>query len=174
MNDTKRETRWRHLLDRGATWGALAVSPPRHGVTRYRLVVFPPGISAEGRILLRAWRAWPVWGMTLFFVLEILLVPAVGANLALGISAVLFLGAGATLAVMTRTTRSAVRSLSAVRMAGTDGTPLNAGFAELTSLARDLERADRALADGEIASVAHEFLVWRVYDRMTCAAQTTA
>ena len=174
MNDSTTTPRWRHLLDRGTTWGALAVSPPRYGVTKYRLAVFPPGISAEGRILLRAWRAWPVWGMTLFFALEILLVPALGANPALGISSVVFLGVGATLAVKTRVTRSGVRNLSAVRMAGVDGTPLNAQFAQLTSLVRELERADLALTDGEIDTVAHEFLIWRVYDRMASDTHSRA
>ncbi|HYO03582.1 MAG TPA: DUF6611 family protein [Mycobacterium sp.] len=174
MNDSTHEPRWRQLLDGGHTWGSLAVSPRRYGVTRYRLVVFPPGISAEDRMLLRAWRAWPVWGITLFLALEILLVPAIGSGAALGISTVAFLGTGAAVMAMAGATRGGVRTLAAVRMAGADDTLIAERFAELCSLADDLARADRALADGEIGAVEHELLIWRVYDRMPAGARTPA
>ncbi|TPG35808.1 DUF6611 family protein [Mycolicibacterium hodleri] len=172
MNVSTHEPRWRRLLDGGHTWGSLAVSPTRYGVTRYRLVVFPPGMSADDRMLLRVWRSWPVWGMTLFLLLEILLVPAIGASSALATSTAVFLGTGAALAAMTGATRGDVRTLSAVRMAGVDGTALAEGFAELCALVNDLAGADCERVDGEIDAVEHELLVWRVYDRM--AADTHA
>ncbi|MBJ7341508.1 DUF6611 family protein [Mycolicibacterium sp.] len=170
MNDSTDGSRWRRLLDRGPAWGTLAVSPTRYGVTRYRLDVFPPGISPDDRILLRAWRAWPVWGMAVFLAMEILLVPTLGACPALSISTVVFLGSGAVLAATTAATRGGVRTLSAVRMAGVRGTAIAEGFDVLRSLAHDLADADRALAGGEIDTVAHEFLVWRIYDRMAAGA----
>jgi hypothetical protein len=57
---------WLRPLDGGPTWGSLDSYPRRFGVKRYRLVVFPPGISPEERRLLRLWRSWPVWGALLW------------------------------------------------------------------------------------------------------------
>src|ERR1700709_2459043 len=47
---------WALVLDGRHGWGSLDISPTRHGVTRYQLVVFPPGIDMVERRLLRAWR----------------------------------------------------------------------------------------------------------------------
>lgn len=172
MNDTTTTPRWRRLLDGGHTWGSLEVSPTRCGVTRYRLVVFPPGISADDRMLLRAWRAWPVWGMAVFLMMEIVLVPAIGADVALAISSTVFLGAGAVVMALTSTTRGDVRTLTAIRQAGVHDVPAAERFAEFYALANDLTEADRRLADGEIHAVEHELLVWRAYDRMVADVRT--
>ena len=77
---------WRRLLDGGRTWGSLDVSPSRYGVTRHRLVVFPPGISSDERVLLRLWRAWPIWATLMWLVMEMFLVPAIGSGAAVAIS----------------------------------------------------------------------------------------
>jgi hypothetical protein len=170
MDDTTTRPRWRRLFDGGHTWGSLEVSPTRYGITRYRLVVFPPGISCDDRMLLRVWRAWPTWGMATFLILEILLVPAIGAVAALWISATVFLGAGAVVMAMTAATRGDVRTMTAVRRAGVHD-PLAADrFAEFYVLAHELVEADGRLAADEIPPVEHELLVWRVYDRMADAA----
>ena len=171
MNDTTTRPRWRRLLDGGHTWGSLEVSATRYGITRYRLVVFPPGISADDRVLLRIWRAWPTWGMATFLILEILLVPAIGAVAALWISATVFLGAGAVVMALTAATRGDVRTMTAVRRAGVHD-PLAADqFAAFYVLANELVDADGKLAAGEILPVEHELLVWRVYERMADAAR---
>lgn len=170
MNDTTTGARWRRLLDGGHTWGSLQVSPTRYGITRYRLVVFPPGTSADDRMLLRIWRAWPTWGMATFLILEILLVPAIGAVAALWISATVFLGAGAVVMAMTATTRGDVRTMTAIRRAGVHDPLAAEQFVEFYGLAHDLVEADGRLAAGEIQPVEHELLVWRVYDRMADAA----
>ncbi len=73
---------------------------------------------------------------------------------------------------MAGATRGSVRTLSALRMAGADDTHIAETFTELRSLTQDLAPADRALTDGEIAAVEHEFLIWRADDRM--AADTRA
>jgi hypothetical protein len=166
MSDTTHQPRWRRLLDGGHTWGSIDVSPPRYGVSRYRLVVFPPGISADDRVLLRAWRAWPVWGIAVFLALEIVLVPVLGSGQALGTSAAVFLGAGAVLMAMTGPHRHGIHTMSVVRTAGADDASVVGKYVELQSLADDLAVADRRLIDGEIDAAEHECLVWRVYDRM--------
>jgi len=170
MDDTTTRPRWRRLLDGGHTWGSLQVSPTRYGITRYRLVVFPPGISADDRMLLRIWRAWPTWGMATFLILEILLVPALGAVAALWISATVFLGVGAVVMAMTAATRGGVRTMTAVRRAGVHDPLAAEQFVEFYGLAHALIEADGRLTAGEIQPVEHELLVWRVYDRMTDAA----
>ena len=53
---------WLRLLDGERPWGSLVVQPDRFGVTRYRLVVFPPGISEPERRWVRLARGWPMWG----------------------------------------------------------------------------------------------------------------
>ena len=138
MNDTTTRSRWRRLLDGGHTWGSLEVSPTRYGITRYRLVVFPPGISADDRMLLRIRRAWPTWGMAAFLILEILLVPAIGSVAALWISATVFLGAGAVVMAMTAAMRGGVRTMTAVRSAGVHDPLAAEQFAELYVLAHEL------------------------------------
>ena len=40
---------WWRLLDGERPWGAVDILPDRYGVTRYRLVVYPPGISDTDR-----------------------------------------------------------------------------------------------------------------------------
>jgi hypothetical protein len=172
MGDTMHEPRWRRVLDGGRTWGSLEVSPTRYGVSRYRLVVFPPGISADDRMLLRAWRTWPAWGLATFLVLEVLLVPAVGPGAALGISAVVVLGAGALVMAMTGANRGGVRTLTAVRQAGANDTDAAERLVEFYSLAHCLTDADRMLEAGEIRGPEHELLVWRVYDRMAVLANS--
>jgi uncharacterized protein DUF6611 len=171
VNDTTTTPRWRRLLDGGHTWGSLEVSPTRYGITRYRLVVFPPGISSDDRMLLRIRRAWPTWGMAVFLILEILLVPAIGAVAALWISATVFLGAGAVVMAMTAAHRGDVRSLTAIRRAGVHDPLAAARFLEFYALAHDLEEADGRRAAGDIEPVEHELQVWRVYDRMADAAR---
>ena len=166
MNDTTTRPRWRRLLDGGQTWGSLQVSATQYGIVRYRLVVFPPGISADDRMLLRIWRAWPTWGMATFLILEILLVPVLGAAAALWISATVFLGAGALVMAMTAGHRGDVRTMTAVRRAGIHDPLAAEQFLEFYALAHDLAEADGRLAAGEIQPVEHELLVWRVYDRM--------
>jgi hypothetical protein len=171
VNDTTTTPRWRRLLDGGHTWGSLEVSPTRYGITRYRLVVFPPGISSDDRMLLRIRRAWPTWGMAVFLILEILLVPALGAVAALWISATVFLGAGAVVMAMTAVNRGDVRTVTAIRRAGVHDPLAAEQFLGFYALAHDLAEADGRLAAGDIEPVEHELLVWRVYDRMADAAR---
>jgi hypothetical protein len=166
MNDTLHEPRWRRLLDGGRTWGALDVSPSRYGVTRHRLVVFPPGISPDERTLLRLWRSWPIWGTLTWLALEMALVPIIGPGAALAISTGLCVSVGGLAMAVTGATRARVRTLSVVRMAGVDDPAATERHSELYTLADQLVEADRRLAAGESSAIDHEAVVWRVYDRM--------
>lgn len=172
MNDTLHQPRWRRLLDGGRTWGSLDVSPSRYGVTRHRLVVFPPGISADERLLLRLWRSFPFWGSVTWLLLETFLVNTIGPAAALTVSSAVCLGAGATLAARTGATRGHVRTLSVVRMAGFHDELATDRYAELYDLAHELAEADRRLGAGELSTVEHEAAVWRVYECLAPAGRS--
>jgi hypothetical protein len=172
MSDTIQKPRWRRLLDGGHTWGSLDISPSRYGVTRHHLVVFPPGISADERTLLRLWRSWPIWGTLTWLTLEIFLVPTIGSLPALAISSGICLGAGALAMAMTGANRTRVQTLSVVRMAGVGDAVVADRYAELYALACELGEADRGLAAGELSTVDHEAVVWRVYDRLSTTVRS--
>jgi hypothetical protein len=160
------QSRLRRLIDGGRSWGSLGISPCRYGVTRHHLVVFPPGISPDDRMLLRLWRSWPIWGTLTWLTLEMFLVPTIGPNSAIVISTVIAVGGGMVTMAMTGANRTRVRTLTVVRMAGfTDPVAADA-WSELFSLACELGEADRARNAGDMSTVDHEAVVWRVYDRL--------
>jgi hypothetical protein len=171
MSDTMHEPRWRRVLDSGRTWGSLDVAPSRYGVTRHRLVVFPPGISPDDRILLRLWRSWPIWGTVTWLALEAVLVDTIGPGSALAIATGVSLGGGAVTMALTGANRGKVRTLTVVRMAGVDDAVTTELCAELYRLADELADADRRLADGALSVVGHEAVVWRVYDHLGTSAR---
>jgi len=159
-------SRLRRLIDGGRTWGSLDISPSRYGVTRHHLVVFPPGISPDERMLLRLWRSWPIWGTLTWLTLEMFLVPTIGSNPAFAISTAIAVGGGMVAMAMTGANRTRVRTLTVVRMAGFVDPVAVDGWAELYALACQLGEADRARDAGELSTVDHEAVVWRVYDRL--------
>jgi hypothetical protein len=169
MSTTIHRPRWQRLIDSGRTWGSLGISPCRYGVTRHQLVVFPPGLSPDERVLLRLWRSWPIWGTLTWLTLEMLLVPTIGPNSAFAISTVIAVGGGLMAMVMTKANRTRVRTLTVVRMAGFVDPVAVDGWAELYALACQLGEADRACDAGELSTVDHEAVVWRVYDRLGTA-----
>jgi hypothetical protein len=166
MNDTMHAPRWRRLLDGGRTWGSLDVSPSRYGVTRHRLVVFPPGISSNDRVLLRVWRTWPIWATLAWLVMEMFLVPTIGSGPAVAISTTVTLSTVAAVMATTGATRTRVRTLAVVRMAGFDDPMIVERYSELYELTSELAEADHRLAVGELSAVQHEAVVWGVYERL--------
>jgi hypothetical protein len=160
------QPRWRRLIDGGRTWGSLGISPSRYGVTRHHLVVFPPGLSPDERVLLRLWRSWPIWGTLTWLTLEMFLVPTVGSDSAFAISTFIAVGAGLVVMAMTGANRARVRTLTVVRMAGYPDPGSTEAWDELYTLACQLGEADRARDAGEMSTVEHEAVVWQVYDRL--------
>ncbi|MBI3228277.1 MAG: hypothetical protein HYZ39_24835 [Mycolicibacterium cosmeticum] len=154
-------TRLTRLLDGDRDWGSLAISVTRHGVTRYRLVVFPPGLTPEQRRLLRVWRAWPTWGLAVWLGMEVALLPTAGTIGALVISTFAALSAGAVSMVLVDQFRREVRTLTVVRMGGINDRETADLFTALKGHATALAVADRDLTGAE-----HEAVVWRVYEDM--------
>src|ERR1700721_3852117 len=64
---------WSRMMDGEYRWGSVDIWPGRHGVHRYRLVVYPPGMTGGERRLLQARRTWPIWGFLLWLLSAICL-----------------------------------------------------------------------------------------------------
>jgi hypothetical protein len=154
------------MLDSGNAWGALETSISRYGVTRYRLVVFPPGTSREERILVRLWRSFPVWGLAAWLAIEIVLMTVLSPALAFATSIGAVLTAGVVTMALANHTRANVRTMTVVRMVGVNDPVAGPRLAELLALAEHLKLADAGLAAGELTAIDHEAAAWQVYDRM--------
>ncbi len=163
--------RWcSHLLDGENRWGFVQIQVDRFGVTRYRLVVYPPGISDDERRHLRVWRGAPVWGAALWVVSEILLQQVVGAWPALVTSTGTVVALVAFALAKARATCTMVRSMGVVTMPGYTNAAMIATRAELLERAMTLTTADARLDEERMSPLDHEALWWRVYDQLAPAA----
>jgi len=159
----------RRLLDGERTWGSLEISASRYGVTRYRLVVFPPGISRDERVVLRLWRAFPVWGVATWLLADVVLMNVVSPGQALAFATGTCAAVGAVMMALAGHTRHRVRALTVVRMVGVNDPLAGPRLDEMRTLTERLTNADARLAAGELSTVEHEAEVWRVYDLMPTA-----
>ena len=158
---------WCRLLDGAHVWGSFDAMVGRYGLRRYRLVVFPPGISGADRRLLRLWRGWPVGGGLLAMLAVMLLGEAASsARTTLGAAATAYLGVGAVLFVVTAGVRPGVRSISLILLAGELDSCDRRRYAEWETLVDLLTRADSIVKAGAIDSTQHEALWWHAYDRL--------
>lgn len=157
---------WSRLLDGDRRWGFVEVRPDRFGVTRYRLVVYPPGISEPERRRVRLARGWPLWGVVLWIGSQILLSQLLGPRAALVISSALFLGSGAVVWALAGTARTQVRTVVAMTMAGFHDPISDALHNKLEQLAVTLLEADDNLQRGLISPAEHEMIWWRVYNQV--------
>jgi Family of unknown function (DUF6611) len=157
---------WLRLLDGDRPWGSIDVRPDRFGVTRYRLVVFPPGISDSERRWVRVARGWPLWGALVWVFCEIWLSDMTGPWNALVTSTAIYLGLGLIATTRAGDPRRQVRTIGAMVMAGHHDPVSSAVRDRLENLAGTLMEADERLARGEISATTHEMTWWRVYDQM--------
>ena len=154
------------LLDGENRWGFVRIQVDRFGVTRYRLVVYPPGISDVERRRLRVWRGAPAWGTALFVVLEIFLQPAIGPGPAFAVSAGTVLASAARALAKARNTRAMVRSVGVVTMPGYTNAAIIAARDELLAKATTLTSADERVDEERMSPLDHEALWWRVYEEL--------
>ena len=158
---------WSRLLDGAHPWGSFDATVGRYGLRRYRLVIFPPGISATDRRLLRLWRGWPVGGGMLAMLAMMLLGDAVASpGSTLLVVAAAYLGVGVVLFVLTAGVRAGVRSMSLILLAADLGPCDRQSFAEWGVLVELLTTADGKLTAGTIAPAQHEALWWQAYERL--------
>jgi hypothetical protein len=161
---------WLRLLDGGRPWGFIDIRPDRFGVTRYRLVVYPPGISEAERHRVRVARGWPMWGALVWVTCEILLTNTAAPWAALAISTAASLGSGLVAFALAGAPRTRVRTLAAMVMAGHNDPISVAARDRLEELAATLLEADERRAAGQISATQHEMVWWQVYDQMSPSA----
>jgi hypothetical protein len=158
---------WCRLLDGAHPWGSFDAMVGRYGLRRYRLTLFPPGISTADRRLLRLWRGWPVAGGILAMLAVMRLGDAVfSAGTTLLVVAAAYLGVGAVLFVLTARVRAGLRSISLILLAGDLDPRERQCYAEWERLVDVLTRADTLLKAGAINPTQHEALWWQAYDRL--------
>jgi hypothetical protein len=165
---------WRRALDGDRRWGSLDIRPDRFGVTRYRLVVFPPGISDAERRQVRVARGWPMWGALVWVFCEIWFSHAMGPWTGLAASTSIYLGLGLVATAKAGDARTQVRTIGAMVMAGYPDPTASVVRHQIETFAGALMEADERLARGEISATAHEMTWWRVYDLMGPAAPAIA
>jgi hypothetical protein len=161
---------WLRALDGDRPWGSIDVRPDRFGVTRYRLVVYPPGINASERRRVRLARGWPLWGALVWVICEVWLNQALAPWAAVAISTAAYLGAGAVSVAMAGPSSSQVRTIGAMVMAGHRDPISVAARDRLEALAARLLEADELLTSGRISAIQHEMVWWQVYDQMAPSA----
>jgi len=142
------------------------VRPDRFGVTRYRLMVYPPGISVTERRRVRVARGWPLWGVAAWIVAPIFLTHVLGPWTALAVSTTAVLALGVIARMLAEPARAQVRTMTAAVLVGY---PDPRSFAERDQIQRlgiRLIRADESLADGRLTAAEHESIWWSVYNEM--------
>jgi hypothetical protein len=159
---------WLRLLDGERPWGSLVVQPDRFGVTRYRLVVFPPGISEPERRRVRLARGWPIWGALVWLACEVLLTQVTGPWTALAVSTSALVAIGVITTSLAGTPRTMVKSLSVAVSTTIHNPDAEATREKLSGLALTLIDADEALERGQISATDHEMAWWHVYDEIGC------
>jgi hypothetical protein len=154
----------RHLIDGTTAWGSFAIGPGRYGITRYQLVVYPPGISDTERRRVRIWRGWPLWGAALWLVCLMVLCRWVDPWAAIVLATAAYLAGGAAAFVRVGAVRGRVRTAGAV--VSSDNRDLAELLAshKIRALAAEMKRADALLAAGVLSLVEHETIWWRVYE----------
>jgi hypothetical protein len=154
------------MMDGEYPWGSIDIWPGRHGVHRYRLVVFPPGMTGGERRLLQLRRTWPMWGGVLWLLSAICLAGRPTPSAAIGLATVVYLGTVAIVFVLAGRLRSRIRTLEALVIDGRSDRGAAAAYAELESLVSTLRDADTKRTEGRLSAVDHEAVCWHVYDRL--------
>ncbi len=167
--------RWSaQLLDGENRWGFVRIQIDRFGVTRYRLVVYPPGISDVQRRRLRIWRGAAVWGAALWVLSEIVLQQLIGPWTALAVSTGGVLALAALTMANAGETRTMVRSMGVVTMPGLTDVATMHSREELLAMAMTLSAADERVEEERMSPLDHEALWWQVYEKIDPAAAVTS
>jgi len=157
---------WSQLLDGDRPWGSIDVRPDRFGVTRYRLVVYPPGMNQTERRRVRTARGWPLWGAAVWIIAQVYLSNALSPWPALAISITFVLLLGFIAKALAGPLRGQVRTMTAAVMVGRPDLSSTAERDVIQRLGVRLIRADESVADGALTATEHESVWWSVYDEM--------
>jgi hypothetical protein len=151
------------LFDGVRSWGSMNITPGRYGLMKYRLTLYPPGISDEERRWLRLWRGWPVWGVLAWVCLEIVLPEMTSPLTSIIIATAVYLGAGAAAFWFAGDNRRRVCTIVSVVFVGHHEPAATPVRDQLLVWADSLLRADAMLHRNEISTVEHEQVWSQVY-----------
>ncbi|MGH3643439.1 MAG: DUF6611 family protein [Mycobacterium sp.] len=154
------------ILDGPRAWGSIDTGVDRRGFRRYRLILFPPGVTKIERRLLRLWRVLPTWVAALWLSSVICLSQTHTPWVALGVATTIYLLVGAVTFDRLGALRTQVRTLSVALIAGESDRYAAATYAELKKLAAIMCTADALLGQGRISATEHESIWWQVYERV--------
>jgi hypothetical protein len=157
------------LLDGENSWGFVRIQADRFGVTRYHLVVYPPGLNDDERRRLRIWRGAAVWSVALWLLLEITLHRVIGAWTTLAVSTATAIVLVVTALAKVGDNRTRVRAIAVLTMAGHTDAETMAERDELLSRAMALATADQQLREERLSPLEHEALWWRIYEQLAPA-----
>ena len=157
---------WLRLVDGACPWGWFTVCPGRMGVTHYRLVIYPPGITETERRRLRVWRGWPMWGALLWIASYVVLTGLIEPRTALVISTAAVVGTGAVAFMRAGDVRTQVRAMRATVMSGYPDPLSEDARRKLLALADTLIEADHRRQLGLLSPIEYEMTWWRVYDQI--------
>ncbi len=170
MHDTHNNSPLRRglmrVLNGAHPWGSIDVLPDRFGITRYRLVVFPPGISEPERRRVRMARGWVLWAALVWVVCEVWLTQVTGPLTAFAVSTAAFAGVGLTATAFAGAQRMQVRTMAVTVSVGDYAPAVAAMRDKLEALALTLIEADERLARGQISAADHELTWWHVYNEI--------
>lgn len=147
-------------------WGSLTIRPDRIGMIRYRMVVYPPGITDPERVALRIALGWLVWTPALWLVCQLALTHALGAWQGLAVATALTLSVALLATMRAGSQRAGVRTVTVAVRAGYPDPEARAARDRLLLLATELMDADRQLQQRTISAAAHELVWWRIYRRL--------
>jgi hypothetical protein len=158
---------WWRLLDGAHPWGSFDATVGRYGVQRYRLIIYPPGISTDDRRLAQLWRGWPISGAVLGLLALILLGNAAASpDTVLAVAVAAYVSIGAMLFLRAGPVRVQVKSMSIILTPGATDARERRRYIEWQTLVHMLTRADDMLRTGAISLVEYEATWWKAYDRL--------
>ena len=159
------------LLDGAHPWGSFEATVGRYGVRRYRLIIYPPGISTADRRLARLWRGWPISGAALVLLVVMMLGNAAASpDTVLTVAVAAYLSIGALLFLRAGPHRVRARSMSIILMPNTADVQEQRRYTQWRTLVDMLTNADRMLTTRAISPVEHEATWWEAYDRVEAIA----
>ncbi|AHC28055.1 hypothetical protein TS71_00010 [Mycolicibacterium neoaurum] len=144
----------------------MDIRPQRWGSVVYRIVLYPPGISAEERRRVRVWRGFYAWGTAWWLVVTAVLSGFAEPWFAVTVASVTTLLFGTRAFLRAGSVRSRVRTADVT-------VPLPNSDRALLALARQVQavgtamvRADRRLREGQITAAEHEVIWHRAYENL--------
>ncbi|KUM05761.1 hypothetical protein AVZ31_24970 [Mycolicibacterium neoaurum] len=144
----------------------MDIRPQRWGSVVYRIVLYPPGISAEERRRVRVWRGFYAWGTAWWLVVTAVLSGFAEPWFAVTVASVTTLIFGTRAFLRAGSVRSRVRTADVT-------VPLPNSDRALLALARQVQavgtamvRADRRLREGQITAAEHEVIWHRAYENL--------